>query len=146
MSNIIQQTVGGLSIAILFTLVAFIYGFPRATNDKDDTTKNAAVPFGEDSKLFWNIFVGLTVTVLVIVVLVGFISPSSSSCNGNAPTNMFINTDDLDSIGSVRSMRTPSTLSTLSQSMGNGFTFSSSLSSMSSGDITTSLGALSQSI
>lgn len=153
MSNsVVTQTVGGLSIAILFTLVAFIYGYPAATTSSSDDAQNdkqaTAVPFGDDSTLFWNIFVGMTVTVLIVVVLVGFVSPSSSRppSRGTTTGMGFINTDDLESLDSLRSMRTPSTLSTLSQSMGNGFTFSSSLSSMSSADISTSLGALSQSI
>ena len=150
-NNIVTQTVGGLSIAILFTLVAFIYGYPAATASSSDDTQNdkpvSAAPFGDDSTLFWNIFVGMTVTVLVVVVLVGFVSPSSSASSSDGTTSIaFINTEDLESLDSLRSMRTPSTLSTLSQSMGNGFTFSSSLSSMSSADISTSLGALSQSI
>ena len=73
-ASLVNQTVGGLSLAILLTLVIFAYGYPYTVN----TEEEAKAPFGEDTKLFWNIFVGLTALVLILVVVVGFVAPCDS--------------------------------------------------------------------
>ena len=154
MTTIIDQTVGGLSIAILLTLVVFAYGYPHAAQDE----KEGKAPFGEDSRLFWNIFVGLTTVVLVLVVVVGFLVP----CGGGRraavvrvvrPEDVsFMSTgsgfSSLGSLGggdkSVSALETPSAFSTLSKSANDSFSFSS-VSDIASKDISTSLKALSES-
>ena len=154
-SNIIDQTVGGLSIVILLTLVVFAYGYPYASQNDDDTK----APFGEDSRLFWNIFVGLTTVVLVLVVVVGFLVPCTGRAGrprhvqvmpgGPAPIEMedisFMSTGSGYSLGGGdklgSDLDTPSSFSTMSKSANDSFSFSS----IASDDISTSLKALSES-
>ena len=157
MTTIIDQTVGGLSIAILLTLVVFAYGYPHATQDE----KEGKAPFGEDSRLFWNIFVGLTTVVLVLVVVVGFLVPcGGGGGGGRAAVVRVVRPEDvsfmstgggfssLGSLGggdkSVSALETPSAFSTLSKSANDSFSFSS-VSDIASKDISTSLKALSES-
>ena len=52
-ASLVNQTVGGLSLAILLTLVIFAYGYPYTV----ETEEEAKAPFGDDSRLFWNIFI-----------------------------------------------------------------------------------------
>lgn len=142
MTHIIDQTVGGLSIAILLTLIVFVYGYPRAAQTEEDGKR----PFGDDSHLFWNIFVGITTVVLVLVVVVGFLVP----CGGGrrAAVVQVVHPNDISfmSTGSAMSslgggdksaaLETPSAFSTLSKSANDSFSFSSE-------DISTSLKELS---
>ena len=153
-SNIIDQTVGGLSIVILLTLVVFAYGYPHASQNEDESK----APFGEDSRLFWNIFVGLTTVVLVLVVVVGFLVPCAGSAGrprhvrvtaGPSPVQMedisFMSTGSGYSLGGGdklgSDLETPSSFSTLSKSVNDSLSFSS----IASDDISTSLKALSES-
>ena len=52
-TGIIDQTVGGLSVVILLTLVVFAYGYPYASEDEEDSRHRL-----EMIQAFWNIFVG----------------------------------------------------------------------------------------
>ena len=155
MTSIIDQTVGGLSIAILLTLVVFAYGYPQATKDE----KESKAPFGDESRLFWNIFVGLTTVVLVLVVVVGFLVPCGGhGGGGRAAVVRVVRPQDVSfmstgsgfsSLGSLgggdkSALETPSAFSTLSKSANDSFSFSS-LSDVASEDISTSLKALSES-
>ena len=151
-TGIIDQTVGGLSVVILLTLVVFAYGYPYASEDEED----GKAPFGDDSKLFWNIFVGLTIVVLVLVLVVGFVVPCTKY--GQRPNRIVVQQppmgiDDISfmSTGSgyslaggdktVSDLETPSSFSTLSKSANDSFSFSS----IASDDISTSLKGLSES-
>ena len=103
-----NQTVGGLSLAILLTLVIFAYGYPYTVN----TEEEAKAPFGEDTKLFWNIFVGLTALVLILVVVVGFVAP----CGGRAPSRVVVTPAGFGASGSSA----PQDVSFMSTSLSGG--------------------------
>ena len=135
MGDIIQQTVGGLSIAILLTLAVLVYGHSYASTDE----KESKTPFGSDTKLFWSIFVWLTVAVLLVVLVVGFlVQPASST------PQIRVLVSDASSLPSA--MSTGTALSDLSSFSSFSSTLGSSLDSFSSSDISTSLGALSTSL
>ena len=149
MATIIDQTVGGLSVAILLTLVVFAYGYPYASGNDEDSK----APFGDDSRLFWNIFVGLTAVVLVLVVVVGFLVPCGGG--GRAAVVRVVRPEDISFMstgsgysslggGDKSALETPSAFSTLSKSANDSFSFSS-ISDIVSEDISTSLKALSES-
>ena len=153
MSSGIQHLVGGLSVAILLVLVVLMYGYPASTTDEHEEK----APFGDDTKLFWTLFVGLTVAVLLVVLAVGFLSAPTvpagrpvmvvSSDGSSLPsafstashrTSSFSDLSDLSSLSSLSSLGSLGSLSSLSDF--------STLDSFSSSDISTSLGALSDSL
>jgi hypothetical protein len=139
MGDIIQQTVGGLSVAILVLLVVLVYGHSYSTTDE----KEAKAPFGGETKLFWNAFVGLTVAVLLVVLVVGFLGQPAAT-----PKIHVVSESGGSSFPSAMSTGSgfpSSTLSDLS-SFSSFSTLSTSLDSFSSSDISTSLGALSDSL
>jgi len=142
MGDIVQQTVNGLSIAILLVLVVLVFGYSHAADDDDDDDGDphrSSNPFGCHSKLFWNIFVTLTVTVLLAVLFV-----SSLSLGGRTqPPSVVVWTD---SAAPTTSSSSPLGISSFSTLGGSRLTTLSSLDSFSSADISTSLGALSDSL
>jgi hypothetical protein len=140
MGDIIQQTVGGLSVAILVLLVVLVYGHSYSTTDE----KEAKAPFGGETKLFWNAFVGLTVAVLLVVLVVGFLGQPAAT----PKIHVVVSESGGSSFPSAMSTGSgfpSSTLSDLS-SFSSFSTLSTSLDSFSSSDISTSLGALSDSL
>ena len=137
MGDIIQQTVGGLSIAILLVLVVLVYGHSYSTMDEKETT----TPFGSETKLFWNAFVGLTVAVLLVVLVVGFLGGSTPAEPRDQIRVLVSSDDSFPSAMSTGSSRY-SSISDLSSFS----SLSTTLDSFSSSDISTSLGALSDSL
>ena len=138
MGDIIQQTVGGLSIAILLVLVVLVYGHSYSTTDE----KEATTPYGSETKLFWNAFVGLTVAVLVVVLVVGFLGGGQRSAGDPDQIRVLVSSDD----GFPSAMSTGSSRYSSISDLSSFSSLSTTLDSFSSSDISTSLGALSDSL